>query len=108
GVGLNPNDTILSIVAPGTEPEILAFLPGKDRPRLRAGMELQVELVGFTKVREKATITSVGTEIVGGDEIMRRILGPGLADSFKQLQGGSFIIVKAKLPERSFKTEHRT
>jgi biotin carboxyl carrier protein len=107
GVGLNPNDTLLSIVAPGTEPEITAFLPGKDRPRLKVGMELQVELIGFVKVRERATITSVGTEIVGGDEVIRRILGPGLGDSFKKLQGGSFIIIKAKLPNRTFKTEHR-
>jgi membrane fusion protein (multidrug efflux system) len=103
---LNPGHHILTIVEPGTEPEILAFLPGKDRPRFRKNMKLQVELVGFTKTRELATIASVGTEIVGGEEAARYI-GTQLADSLK-LQGGNFVIVKARLPSRTFKSDHKT
>ncbi|HEY5937692.1 MAG TPA: HlyD family efflux transporter periplasmic adaptor subunit [Kofleriaceae bacterium] len=103
---LNPGHHILTIVEPGTEPEVLAFLPGKDRPRFRKNMKLQVELVGFTKTRELATISSVGTEIVGGEEAARYI-GTQLADSLK-LQGGNYVIVKARLPKRTFKADHKT
>jgi len=108
GSTLNAGDTVLSIVQPNTEPEITAFLPGKDRPRLRAGMTLQIELVGYTKARENATITSVSTEIVAGEEIQNRILGPGLAGAFRQLSGGNWVIVKAKLPSRTFVDDKRT
>lgn len=103
---LNPGSHILTIVEPGTEPEILAFLPGKDRPRVRKNMKIQVELVGFTKTREMATIETVGTEIVGGEEAAR-FIGSQLADSLK-LQGGNYVIVKGRLPGRTFKAEHKT
>jgi membrane fusion protein (multidrug efflux system) len=108
GSTLNAGDIVLSIVQPKAEPEITAFLPGKDRPRLRIGMSLQVELVGYTKVRESALITSISSEIVAGEEIARRILGPGLAGSFPQLNGGNWVIVKAKLPSRTFVADKRT
>ncbi|MEJ7598768.1 MAG: HlyD family efflux transporter periplasmic adaptor subunit [Kofleriaceae bacterium] len=103
---LNPGHHILTIVDATTQPMVLAFLPGKDRPRFRKGMKLQVELVGFTKTRELATIDSVGTEIVGGEEAARYI-GTQLADSLK-LAGGNFVIVKARLPRRTFKSDHKT
>jgi len=106
GKQLNAGDRILSIVDPGTAPEILCFLPGKDRPRLRVGMKLQVELVGYTKVRELVEITSVGTEVIGGNEAARYV-GAEIADTLKQLQGGSFVIVKARLPS-TFKTDRKT
>src|SRR5690606_35033580 len=102
GSTLNAGDTVLTIVQPDAEPEITAFLPGKDRPRLRVGMTIQVDVTGFTKARERATITSISTEIVAGEEIAHRILGPGLAGSFRQLNGSNWVVVKAKLPARTF------
>jgi membrane fusion protein (multidrug efflux system) len=108
GSTLSAGDTVLTIVQPNTEPEITAFLPGKDRPRLRVGMTLQVDLVGYTKARESATITSISTEIVAGEEIANRILGSGLAGAFRQLNGGNWVIVKAKLPSRTFVADKRT
>lgn len=108
GSALNAGDTALTLVQPNTEPEITAFLPGKDRPRLRVGMALQVDIVGFTKARESATITSISTEIVAGEEIAARVLGPGLAGAFRSLHGGNWVIVKAKLPSRTFVADKRT
>ncbi len=105
GQALQFGDPIATIVQPGTPPEISAFLPSRDRPRLRTGMRLQVELVGYTKTRELATITMVGTEAIGGTEVAK-LVGPTLADALK-LQG-SFVHVKARLPARTFRTEHRT
>jgi membrane fusion protein (multidrug efflux system) len=106
GQALNGGDHIATIVDPSTEPEVMAFLPGTDLPRLRVGQTLQVELGGYKKVRELATITSVGKEVIGA-EAAARYVGAQQADAFK-LQGGNFVIVRAKLPSKTFQTEHRT
>ncbi len=103
---LQPGDRILTIVAPGTKPEIVCFLPSKDRPRLKVGMQLQVQLAGYTKMPETVEITYVGTEVIGGNEAAKYV-GVELADTLKNLQGGSFVLVKARLPSE-FKTDRKT
>ncbi|MDB4962671.1 MAG: hypothetical protein JWP01_2670 [Myxococcales bacterium] len=104
GQALQPGEPIATVVQPGAEIEVSAFLPSKDRPRLRVGQTLQVELIGFTKPREKATISFVGTEAIGSTEAAK-VVGPTLADALK-LPGGSYVHVRARLPARTFKTEH--
>jgi multidrug resistance efflux pump len=107
GDNLNPGDQILTIVDKTTEPEIIAFLPGGDRPRLRVGMELQVDLSpsGYKKKRETAIITEIGTEAIGGAEAAKYV-GATLADSMQGLKnGGPFVIVKARLSSATFKTD---
>jgi membrane fusion protein (multidrug efflux system) len=104
GAALQFGDAILSIVEPGTEPELWAYLPGSDRPRLRAGQMLQVELSGYQKTREMAKIYDVGRDIIGAAEA-RRTFGPELADSLKLAQDGSYVLVKAKLPRRTFRAK---
>ena len=106
GQPLQPGEPIATVLQRGAEPEIFAFLPSKDRPRLRTGQTLQIELIGYTKTRELATITYVGTEAIGANEAAK-VVGPTLADSLK-LGGGSYVLVKARLPSRTFKTEHST
>lgn len=108
GVSLEFGAPILTIVEPGTEPEIWAFLPGSDRPRLHAGQTLQIDLLGFEKTREQAKIYSVGRDATGAAEL-RRSLGAELADSLKlPTDGGSFVLVKAKLPKASFRAKGQT
>ncbi len=106
GKMLQAGDRILTIVAPGTVPEIDCLLPGKDRPRLKKGMKVQIQLAGFVKTPETVEILSVGTEVVGLSEAAR-VIGTEFADSLKQLQGGSFVMVKARLPAL-FKTDLKT
>jgi membrane fusion protein (multidrug efflux system) len=106
GAPLQFGEPILTVVAPGTEPELWAFLPGSDRPRLQPGMDLQVDLTGYTKSRETAKIYDVGRDVIGAAEA-RRTLGAEIADGVKLSQdGGSYVIVKARLPAREFKTDH--
>lgn len=105
---INPGEELLSIVAPGTDPEIVAFLPGRDRPRLRLGMLMQVELVGFTKARENIKITSIASDAISGDEIQRLILGPAQAGAFRQLSGANWVIVRGKLDRSTFRAENET
>lgn len=97
---------ILTIVAPGTEPEIWAYMPGGDRPRLHANQMLQVELAGFQKTREAAEIYSVARNTTGATEA-KRALGAELADALKIAPDGTYVLVKAKLPARTFKARGR-
>jgi biotin carboxyl carrier protein len=103
---LQPGTRILTLVEPTTMPEVWAFLPGSDRPRLREGQDLQVDLLGYTKSRELARITYVGREVIG-TAAARRVLGDDIADSLK-LGDGSYVLVKAQLASKKFKSKGRT
>ena len=81
-------------------------MPSKDRPSLRKGQTLQVDLIGYTKARELATITAIGTEAIGGNEAAK-VLGQTLADALK-LPPGSYVLVKAHLPRRTFRNKGDT
>lgn len=108
GALLQPGDQIVTIVdGNNSMPEVYAFLPAKDRPRLRPGQTLQVGLTGYTKTRELAEITFVSREGVGATEAAK-IMGQSLADAMRLPQDGSYVLVKARLPGRTFVTEHNT
>ncbi len=100
GTQLNPGDSVAQIIDPNTEPVVWSFLPGTDRPRIHTEQILQIELPGYNKVREKAVITGVNPEVVGGNEASRYI-GAELADALK-LEGSTYTLVKARLPSRQF------
>ena len=106
GALLQPGDPIAMIVEGGnTLPEVYAFLPAKDRPRLFPGQRLQVGLSGYTKIRELAEITYVAREGIGSTEVAK-LLGPSLGDALKMPPDGSYVLVKARLPRRTFETDH--
>jgi multidrug resistance efflux pump len=105
GMAVQFGDPIATISEQDTTPEVWAFMPGGDRPRLHVGQTLQVELAGFTKAREKAVIYDVGRDVFNANEA-RRILGPEVG--VKLPDDGSFVLVKAKLPGRTFKSDHKT
>jgi len=83
---------------------VWAFLPGSDIARLKIGQTLQVELAGFQKTREKATIYEI-TKGTTGAAMARGTLGPELADSLKLPQDGSYVFVKAKLGKNQFRAK---
>ena len=107
GALLQPGDPIAMIVEAGgnTLPEVYAFLPAKDRPRLFKGQTLQVGLTGYTKKRELAEVTYVAREGIGATEVAK-LLGPSLGDALRMPQDGSYVLVKARLPRRTFETDH--
>ncbi|HEX5059233.1 MAG TPA: efflux RND transporter periplasmic adaptor subunit, partial [Kofleriaceae bacterium] len=105
GKSVNFGDPILTIVAPGTQPELWALMPGNDRPRFRIGQEMQVELTGFQKKREHAKIFDIALSNTG-TTMARNLLGVELADSLKlSPEGGNYVLVKAKLPKNTFKAK---
>ncbi len=100
GQAVNFGDPLLTIVEPGTSPEVWTFTPGADRARLKLGHTLQIELGGYQKTREHAKITEISTTT--GAALARTRLGPQLADSLKLAPESSYTLVKAKLPSNQF------
>jgi len=95
--------TLMSIIKPGTMPEVWAYLPAADRPRIKESeMKLQVGIDGFKKKRPKLTILNVSNDAVGAADI-RREFGQSLADTLKlPSDGANYIIVKAKFDTDRF------
>jgi len=108
GVAVQPGGYVLQITDENSEIEVLAFLPSKDSPRIREKMGLQLELDGYRKARVIGTITHVQSDAVSGTEAAK-LGGDMLAESIaKELQAGTWIAVRARLPSRTFKAEHST
>ncbi|TMQ16239.1 MAG: HlyD family efflux transporter periplasmic adaptor subunit [Deltaproteobacteria bacterium] len=94
GVALQLGGYAMQITDENSEIEVLAFLPSKDSPRIREKMGMQLELDGYKKARVEAAK-------LGGDMLTESIA--------KDLQlGTTWITARARLPERTFKTEHNT
>ncbi len=94
-------DAVMAVVddqAPGLE--IIAFLPGGDRPLIEAGMPLRLELQGFDYAYQDLEVATITDGIVGPAEA-RRILGAQLADTLP-MDGGGVIMVRATLPTATF------
>ena len=102
GDAVGAGNTLMSIIKPGTMPEVYAYLPASDRPRIKMDMELQVGIDGFNKKRPKLRLESISNDAVGVSEI-RREVGQQLADTLKlPNDGSSYIVVKAKFETDKF------
>jgi len=108
GLAVQLGSYVMQITDENSEIEVLAFLPGRDGPRIREKMGLQLELDGYTKARAIGSITRVQADAVSGTEAAK-LGGDMLAESIaKELQAGTWIAVRARLPSRTFKAEHST
>lgn len=79
--------------------ELIAFLPGGDRPQIAAGMPLRLELNGFDYAYQDVVVEAISEGVVGPNEA-KRILGPQLEDTLPL--GGGVVMVRARLPSRTF------
>jgi membrane fusion protein (multidrug efflux system) len=102
---LAPGDLVLTLVGEDARFSLLAFLPGHARPLLKKGMTLRTELTGFSYAYRDLIVDSVGDEVVGPAEA-RRFLGADLGDAY--LFGGPVVLVKARVPDRTFVSDRRT
>ena len=91
-------------IAPTADLSVVAVLPGTDRPRLAAGMTLQIELPGYHKKREQAVIDAIGTQVIGPEEA-RRSLGAQIGDALPI--AGPVVLVRGHLPARTFEAGGR-
>jgi membrane fusion protein (multidrug efflux system) len=95
---VTPGTPVMKI-AKAADLAVVAVLPGIDRPRLAAGMTLQIEFAGYRARREQAVIDSIGTQVIGPDEA-RRSLGAQIGDALPI--AGPVVLVRGHLPARTF------
>ena len=100
GQHVNIGDVVMAVVDesdPGLE--IVAFLPGADRPQLEPGMPMRLSLAGFEYAYQDVVVEEISEGVVGPAEA-GRMLGPQLADTLPL--GGGVVMVRARLPGRTF------
>ncbi|HEU5060273.1 MAG TPA: HlyD family efflux transporter periplasmic adaptor subunit [Kofleriaceae bacterium] len=97
--------TVLSLVPDDARFEIIAVLPGNYRPRLRPGMPLRLQMLGYAHSYSEVLIDTIGDQVVGPAEI-RRFLPTELADTLA-IQG-PVVLVTATLDSPTFEAEGKT
>lgn len=100
GQHVNPGDVVMALVDerdPGLE--VIAFLPGADRPQLQPGMPMRLSLSGFEYAYQDVIVEEISEGVVGPAEA-GRMLGPQLADTLPI--GGGVVMVRAHLPAPTF------
>jgi multidrug resistance efflux pump len=102
GQHIAPGQSLLSIGRGEERPVVVAFLPGEDRPLLKRGMPLRLEIQGYRYAYQELTIDSVGDEVVGPAEA-RRYLGDEIADAVQFT--GPVVRVEAHLNSPTFEAE---
>ncbi len=102
GQHIDVGDVVMSLIHDDERPRLIALLPGADRPQLRQGMTLRLELEGFRYGYQTLTLDEVGNEVIGPAEA-KRFLGPQLADTVPLM--GPVVVVSAALPETTFKAD---
>jgi multidrug resistance efflux pump len=82
--------------------EIIALLPGPDRPRLKPGMPVSLRVDGFERTRLELRVDRVDEQVLGPAEAMRAV-GSELTGSF-EVQG-PIVLVHARLPAAELKAQ---
>jgi membrane fusion protein (multidrug efflux system) len=97
--------TVLSLVPDDARFEIIAVLPGSYRPRLKPGMPLRLQMLGYAHSYSEVSIDTIGDQVVGPAEI-RRFLPTELADTLP-IQG-PVVLCTATLASPTFEAEGKT
>ncbi len=106
GQHVDAGDAVMAVVDDHESAlEVVAFLPGGDRPQIEVGMPLRLELTGFDYAYQDVVVASIMEGIVGPAEA-KRLLGDQLADTLPL--GGGVVMVRASLPTTRFTSGDRT
>jgi membrane fusion protein (multidrug efflux system) len=105
GQHVDPGDIVASVGGGTGSLEVVAFLPGEDRPQLAPGMPIRFELAGYRYVYRTLTIDTVSTGVMSPVEA-RRVVGPELAGDLQLT--GPVVLVTAPLPTGDFEADGRT
>jgi multidrug efflux pump subunit AcrA (membrane-fusion protein) len=107
GQRVEPGTVVLSIVE-ATSAEglkVIAFLPGGERPRLRAHQPLRLTLPGYRGARIASEVRAI-SEVLGAAEARARFLGSRLGDSLPLT--GTVVVVEARLGSATFEADGET
>lgn len=105
GQRVAPGDLVASIVDSSKGLELIALLPGEDRPQLTQGQTIRLELTGYRYLYQSIPIESVQSEVISPVEA-RRVLGAEVADSIKLT--GPVVIVRGRITTEAFEVDGKT
>lgn len=102
---LEPGDVIATVVDSNEALEVIALLPGEDRPQLAPGMTVRLELTGYRYAYQSFAIESVSQDVIAPTEA-KRVLGVEVADGLTL--SGPVVLVRGKLAKPEFVVDGRT
>jgi membrane fusion protein (multidrug efflux system) len=102
---LGPGDVVGTIIDEKSAYTVWALVPGQFRPMLKQNLKLRLALEGYPYTYKDVPIDDISNEVIGPNEA-RRVLGNELADTVPVQ--GSLVLVRARLPDSSFKFEGKT
>jgi multidrug efflux pump subunit AcrA (membrane-fusion protein) len=107
GQRVAPGTVVLSIVEASSAEglKVIAFLPGSERPRLRAHQPLRLTLPGYRGAYIASEVRAI-SEVLGAAEARARFLGDRLGDSFPL--AGTVVVVEARLTSPEFEADGET
>lgn len=105
GQMLGPGDVVATILDGKSAYSIVALVPGQFRPMLKQNLKLRLALEGYPYTYKDVPIEEISNEVIGPNEV-RRYLGNELGDALPVQ--GSLVLVRARLPDTSFKFEGKT
>ncbi|HEU4612226.1 MAG TPA: HlyD family efflux transporter periplasmic adaptor subunit [Kofleriaceae bacterium] len=107
GQHVDPGATVLSIGDDGAAEglSVLAFLPGRERPRLHVRQRLHLTLPGYRGVRIDSTVRAISSEVLDASDARARYLPDRLGDSLPVT--GTVVVVEARLDTAEFESDGR-
>lgn len=107
GQRVEVGSVVASIIEdPGAEGlKLIAFLPGSERPRLRAHQPLRVALPGYRGVYLESEVRAI-SEVLGAAEARARFLSGRLGDSVPLT--GTVVVVEGRLTSPTFEADGET
>ncbi|HEY1554176.1 MAG TPA: HlyD family efflux transporter periplasmic adaptor subunit [Kofleriaceae bacterium] len=108
GQRVEPGKVVLSLVEDGKREgwSVLAFLPGSERPRLRAHQHLRMILPGYRGAKVEGEVRAVSAGALGASDARTRYLGERFTDSLPIT--GSVVVVEAQLASPEFTADNQT
>jgi multidrug resistance efflux pump len=108
GQRVDPGKVVLSIVERGAVEglKVLAFLPGGERPRLRANQELQLILPGYRGARITSTVRAISDVLPAGEARGLYLGDRAQADSLPL--SGTVVVVEGILATAEFEADGQT
>jgi multidrug resistance efflux pump len=97
--------SLVTVATDTARARVVAMFPAHDRPLLRVGGPLRVELAGYRFAYRETVISSIGEEAVGPTEV-KRYLGAELADTVDVT--GPLVLVEGQLPTLTFTEDGQT
>jgi multidrug efflux pump subunit AcrA (membrane-fusion protein) len=104
GQRVEPGSVVLSIVENPAEEglQVIAFLPGDQRPRLQPHQPFRLTLPGYRDVHITSEVRAI-SEVLGAAEARARFVGDRIGDSLQL--AGTVVAVEARLTSPEFESD---